>query len=76
VDFQGIGVYQSDGWEQRERLLPALLFIVLMSPPGYPSAWLHPCRAHCRFTPATSLYLASWLEEILDQPAGAGITPA
>src|SRR5579864_5607961 len=21
-----------------------------MSPPDYPSAWLHPCRAHLRFT--------------------------
>src|SRR5712691_8052149 len=21
-----------------------------MSPPGYPSAWLHPCRARLRFT--------------------------
>ena len=25
-------------------------FIVSMSPPGYPSAWLHPCRARLRFT--------------------------
>ena len=24
-------------------------FIVSMSPPGYPSAWLHPCSARFRF---------------------------
>ena len=29
---------------------PALPDIVSMSPPGYPSAWLHPCRARFRFT--------------------------
>lgn len=46
-----MGVYQSDeGWEQRRKLVPALLFIVLMSPPGYPSAWLPPGRARFRFT--------------------------
>jgi hypothetical protein len=28
----------------------ALLSIGSMSPPGYPSAWLHPCRACLRFT--------------------------
>ena len=31
-------------------LLVALPIIVSMSPPGYPSAWLHPCRARFRFT--------------------------
>jgi len=35
---------------KREKLVPALLVIVSMSPPGYPSAWLHPCRARFRFT--------------------------
>jgi hypothetical protein len=29
---------------------PALLSIGSMSPPGYPSAWLHPCSARFRFT--------------------------
>ena len=29
---------------------PALLDIGSMSPPDYPSAWLHPCRARLRFT--------------------------
>src|SRR5450759_4316241 len=35
--------------EERERRTSAL-DIVSMSPPGYPSAWLHPCRARFRFT--------------------------
>jgi len=30
-------------------LPPALLSIGSMSPPGYPSAWLHPCSARFRF---------------------------
>jgi hypothetical protein len=34
----------------REDKTPALLSIGSMSPPGYPSAWLHPCRARFRFT--------------------------
>jgi hypothetical protein len=29
-------------------LAPALLNIGSMSPPGYPSAWSHPCRARLR----------------------------
>src|ERR1700676_5305358 len=36
-------------WEERERRTSAL-DIVSMSPPSYPSAWLHPCRARLRFT--------------------------
>ena len=49
-DFQGIGVYRSDMlWEERGRRTPAPQHIVSMSPPGYPSAWLHPCRASFRF---------------------------
>jgi hypothetical protein len=36
--------------EERERRTPALAIIVSMSPPSYPSAWLHPCRARFRFT--------------------------
>src|ERR1017187_9969995 len=34
--------------EERERRTSAL-DIVSMSPPSYPSAWLHPCRARFRF---------------------------
>ena len=30
--------------EQHKKLVPTLPIIVSMSPPGYPSAWLHPCR--------------------------------
>src|SRR5258705_11603967 len=37
-------------WEERERRTSALSNIVSMSPPSYPSAWLHPCRARFRFT--------------------------
>ena len=49
-DFQGIWVFRSDeGWERRERETHAPLTIVSMSPPSYPSAWLHPCRARFRF---------------------------
>jgi hypothetical protein len=36
-------------WKQRKEQLPALLFIVSMSPPGYPSAGLLPRRARFRF---------------------------
>ena len=50
-DFQGIWVYRSDVfWDERERRTSAPMNIVSMSPPGYPSAWLHPCRARFRFT--------------------------
>ena len=37
------------GARARKRFL-ALFCIVSMSPPGYPSAWLHPCRARFRCT--------------------------
>ena len=36
-------------WKQRKKQVPALLFIISMSPPGYPSARLHPRRARFRF---------------------------
>jgi hypothetical protein len=36
-------------WKQRKGQVPALPFIVSMSPPGYPSAWLRPRRARFRF---------------------------
>jgi hypothetical protein len=50
-DFQGIRVFRSDGFrKQRKKQTPTLPIIVSMSPPGYPSAWLHPCSARFRFT--------------------------
>jgi hypothetical protein len=36
-------------WKQRKEQIPALPFIVSMSPPGHPSAWLRPRRARFRF---------------------------
>src|SRR3984893_5134069 len=36
-------------WKQRKEQVPALSFIVSMSPPGYSSAWLRPRRARFRF---------------------------
>jgi hypothetical protein len=36
-------------WKPRKEHIPALPFIVSMSPPGYPSAWLRPRRARFRF---------------------------
>ena len=50
-DFQGIRVYRSDSILGRARNVnSAPQNIVSMSPPNYPSAWLHPCRARFRFT--------------------------
>src|SRR2546428_13308262 len=44
-----MGVFRSDEvWGERELKVPRSI-IVSMSPPGYPSAWLHPCRARFRF---------------------------
>ena len=43
-DFSGCQCAARENWP------PALLSIGSMSPPGYPSAWLHPCRACLRFT--------------------------
>ncbi len=36
-------------WKPRKEQVLALPFIVSMSPPGYPSAWLRPRRARFRF---------------------------
>ncbi len=48
-DFQGIGSTDPMCFgEERERQASAPN-IVSMSPPSYPSAWLHPCRARFRF---------------------------
>ena len=42
-------VFRSDGgWAAQERVLTSP-FIVSMSPPGYPSAWLRPRSARFRF---------------------------
>src|SRR5713226_8012592 len=44
-----MGVFRSDeALGERELKFPRSI-IVSMSPPGYPSAWLHPCRARFRF---------------------------
>ena len=44
-----MGVFRSDGgWAAQERVLTPP-FIVSMSPPGYPSAWLRPRSARFRF---------------------------
>jgi len=52
----GAGIFKASGstdpmgiWKQRKEQVPALPFIVSMSPPGYPSAWLRPRRAGFRF---------------------------
>jgi hypothetical protein len=43
-------VYRSDQVSKRHKeQVPALLFIVWISPPGYPSAWLRPGTARFRF---------------------------
>jgi hypothetical protein len=43
--FSRHGVFRPDGgWTAQERVLTPP-FIVSMSPPGYPSAWLRPCSA-------------------------------
>ena len=47
--FSRHGVFRSDGgWAAQERVLTPP-FIVPMSPPGYPSAWLRPRSARFRF---------------------------
>src|SRR5208337_1394308 len=61
-DFQGMRVYRpmtrywSSVCSAREEP-PALLDIGSMSPPDYPSAWLHPCSARFRFIWCQSLKL-------------------
>ena len=51
LDFQGMGVYPSDDFGTGSLFRrPPRRFIVRMSPPGYPSAWLLPSRACFRFT--------------------------
>ena len=67
-------VYRSDaGWQERGKDIRADAVIVSMSPPSYPSVWLHPCRARC---------CSTWLNHctphrdraaIFEQPAGGGI---
>jgi len=50
-----MGVFRSDGgWAAQERVLTPP-FIVSMSPPGYPSAWLRPRSARFRFARQDSL---------------------
>src|ERR1700693_5152043 len=58
VDFQGIGVYRSDGClgERRGTRLRAPV-IVSMSPPGYPSAMVASLQCLLPFRLAGLLYL-------------------
>jgi hypothetical protein len=49
--FKAWRVYPSDVCSGRTRFSsPGRWFIVRMSPPSYPSAWLLPSRARFRFT--------------------------
>jgi hypothetical protein len=51
LDFQGMGVYPSDGMSGPGEGVPARPWLIVgMSPPSYPSAWLLPSRARFRFT--------------------------
>ena len=53
--FSRHGVFRSDGgWAAQERVLTPP-FIVSMSQPGYPSAWLRPRSARLRFARQDSL---------------------
>ncbi len=53
--FSRHGVFRSDvGWAAQEGVLTPP-FIVSMSPPGYPSAWLRPRSARLRFARQDSL---------------------
>ena len=70
-------LYRSDaGWQEREKDIRADAVIVSMSPTKLSLGMVGSLQSPLPFHPAKSLYLASWLEEILDQPAGAGIAPA
>src|ERR1700676_5119554 len=53
-DFQGMGVYRpmrlpDYEYAAREDQLPRCLASARRASPGYPLAWLHPCRARFRF---------------------------
>jgi hypothetical protein len=70
-------VYRSDaGWQERGKDIRADAVIVSMSPPSYPSAWLHPCRARCRFTWQIIVPRIVIGGVIFEQLAGGGIGAA
>ena len=67
-------VYRSDaGWQERGKDIRADAVIVSMSPPRYPSVWLHPCRARCCSTWLNHCTSHRDREAIFEQPAGGGI---
>ena len=67
-------LYRSDaGWQEREKDICADAVIVSMSPTKLSLGMVASLQSPLLFHPAQSLYLASWLEEILDQPAGGRI---
>src|SRR6266849_10488469 len=67
-------VYRSDvGWQERGKDIRADSVIVSMSPPSYPSVWLHPCRARCCSTWLNHCTPHRDREAIFEQPAGGGI---
>src|SRR6266851_2199869 len=67
-------VYRSDaGWQERGKDIRADAVIVSMSPPSYPSVWLHPCRARCCSTWLNHCTPHRDREAIFEQPAGGGI---
>ena len=69
-------VYRSDaGWQERGKDIRADAVIVSMSPPSYPSVWLHPCRARCCSTWLNHCTSHRDREAIFEQPAGGGIGP-
>ena len=47
--FKASGSFDPMQFGESARRFPAPFIIVSMSPPSYPSAWLHPCRARFRF---------------------------
>ena len=68
-----MGVFRSDGgWAAQERVLTPP-FIVSMSPPGYPSAWLRPRSARLRF--ARQDHCSAPTTAVSQHPVGPVIAP-
>jgi hypothetical protein len=67
-------VYRSDArWQEREKDIRADAVIVSMSPPSYPSVWLHPCRARCSSTWLNHCTSHRDRRSDFEQPAGVRI---
>ena len=70
-------LYRSDaGWQEHEKDIRADAVIVSMSPPSYPSAWLHRCRAAAVSAGKIIVPRIVIGGVILDQPADGGIGAA